>query len=204
MKKRRYKYLAGALLCLAVINIQVPDTVLAGTWQQEENSWWYQEDDGIWPAWQWKEIDNKWYYFDKNLNPYQGVQKVDGVEYFFWSDGQLATYDYDGISTATSNNYLVSYNKNGIVIEKVKIEGNKWIKFNNNWYYYDQDLYPYQGIHTIGDATYYFLSNGQLATSGFEGNITTVREGNKYYAYDYTGKVVEQVDIVGNIILILN
>ena len=143
-------------------------------------------------------VGNKWYYFDKNLNPYQGVQKVDGVEYFFWSDGQLATYDYDGISTATSNNYLVSYNKNGIVIEKVKIEGNKWIKFNNNWYYYDQDLYPYQGIHTIGDATYYFLSNGQLATSGFEGNITTVREGNKYYAYDYTGKVVEQVDIVGN------
>ena len=146
----------------------------------------------------WIKVNNKWYYFDKNLNPYQGVQKVDGVEYFFWSDGQLATYDYDGISTATSNNYLVSYNKNGVVIEKVKIEGNKWIKFNNNWYYYDQDLYPYQGIHTIGDATYYFLSNGQLATSGFEGNITTVREGNKYYAYDYTGKVVEQVDIVGN------
>ena len=146
----------------------------------------------------WIKVNNKWYYFDKNLNPYQGVQKVDGVEYFFWSDGQLATYDYDGISTATSNNYLVSYNKNGIIIEKVKIEGNKWIKFNNNWYYYDQDLYPYQGIHTIGDATYYFLSNGQLATSGFEGNITTVREGNKYYAYDYTGKVVEQVDIVGN------
>ena len=146
----------------------------------------------------WIKVNNKWYYFDKNLNPYQGVQKVDGVEYFFWSDGQLATYDYDSISTATSNNYLVSYNKNGIVIEKVKIEGNKWIKFNNNWYYYDQDLYPYKGIHTIGDATYYFLSNGQLATSGFEGNITTVREGNKYYAYDYTGKVVEQVEIVGN------
>ncbi len=146
----------------------------------------------------WIKVNNKWYYFDKNLNPYQGVQKVDGVEYFFWSDGQLVTYDYDGISTATSNNYLVSYNKNGVVIEKVKIEGNKWIKFNNNWYYYDQDLYPYQGIHTIGDATYYFWSNGQLATSGSEGNITTVREGNKYYAYDYTGKVVEQVEIVGN------
>lgn len=42
------------------------------------------------------------------------------------------------------------------------------------------------------------MSNGQLATSGFEGNITTVREGNKYYAYDYTGKVVEQVEIVGS------
>ena len=146
----------------------------------------------------WIKFNNDWYYFDKNLNPYQGVQKVDGVEYFFWSDGKLATYNYDGISTATSNNYLVSYNKNGVVIEKVKIEGNKWIKFNNNWYYYDQDLYPYQGIHTIGDATYYFWSNGQLATSGSEGNITTVREGNKYYAYDYTGKVVEQVEIVGN------
>ena len=31
----------------------------------------------------WIKVNNKWYYFDKNLNPYQGVQKVDGVEYFF-------------------------------------------------------------------------------------------------------------------------
>ena len=66
MKKRKYKYLDGVLLCLAAVNIQVPDTVQAGTWQQEENNWWYQEEDGIWPAWQWKEIDNKWYYFDEN------------------------------------------------------------------------------------------------------------------------------------------
>ena len=55
LKKRKYKYLAGALLCLAAVNIQAPDTVWAGSWQQEGSSWWYQEDDGIWPAWQWKE-----------------------------------------------------------------------------------------------------------------------------------------------------
>ena len=91
MKKRRYKYLAGALLCLAVINIQVPDTVLAGTWQQEENSWLYQEDDGIWPAWQWKEIDNKWYYFDENGYCVTGWRKIDDNWYDFDKNGVLQT-----------------------------------------------------------------------------------------------------------------
>ena len=46
LKKRKYKYLAGALLCLAAVNIQAPDTVWAGSWQQEGSSGWYQEDDG--------------------------------------------------------------------------------------------------------------------------------------------------------------
>ena len=91
MKKRRYKYLAGALLCLAVINIQVPDTVLAGTWQQEENNWWYQEEDGIWPAWQWKEIDNKWYYFDENGYCVTGWRKIDDNWYDFDKNGVLQT-----------------------------------------------------------------------------------------------------------------
>ena len=91
MKKRRYKYLAGVLLCLVAINIQVPDTVLAGTWQQEENSWWYQEDDGIWPAWQWKEIDNKWYYFDENGYCVTGWRKIDDNWYDFDEDGVLQT-----------------------------------------------------------------------------------------------------------------
>lgn len=87
LKKRRYKYLAGVLLCLAAINIQVPDTVLAGTWQQEENNWWYQEEDGIWPAWQWKEIDNKWYYFDENGYCVTGWRKIDDNWYDFDKNG---------------------------------------------------------------------------------------------------------------------
>ena len=91
MKKRRYKYLAGVLLCLAAINIQVPDTVLAGTWQQEENNWWYREEDGIWPAWQWKEIDNKWYYFDENGYCVTGWRKIDDNWYDFDKNGVLQT-----------------------------------------------------------------------------------------------------------------
>ena len=146
----------------------------------------------------WTHYGDKWYYYDADMNPYIGVKTINGVKYYFEWEGRLATRTYEGIWVITFDRQLIAYNQNGVVTDQQDIVGNKWIKFNNNWYYYDQDLYPYQGIHTIGDATYYFLSNGQLATSGFEGNITTVREGNKYYAYDYTGKVVEQVEIVGN------
>lgn len=91
LKKRKYKYLAGALLCLAAVNIQAPDTVWAGSWQQEGSSLWYQEDDGIWPAWQWKEIDNKWYYFDENGYRVSGWRKIDDNWYDFDEDGVLQT-----------------------------------------------------------------------------------------------------------------
>ena len=145
----------------------------------------------------WIKFNNDWYYFDKNLNPYTGVHTIDGVRYYFLWDGKLPSYDSVMVNTTKENNYLISYNGKGLVVEYVKIEGNKWIKFNDNWYYYDKDLNPYQGVYTIDGVKYYFDYNGRLATSTYDRNTTYV-SGNVLYAYNKDGIVVAEMKIVGN------
>ena len=145
----------------------------------------------------WIKFNNDWYYFDKNLNPYTGVHTIDGVRYYFLWDGKLPSYDSVMVNTTKENNYLISYNGKGLVVEYVKIEGNKWIKFNDNWYYYDKDLNPYQGVYTIDGVKYYFDYNGRLATSTYDRN-TTYLSGNVLYAYNKDGIVVAEMNIVGN------
>ena len=145
----------------------------------------------------WIKFNNDWYYFDKNLNPYTGVHTIDGVRYYFLWDGKLPSYDSVMVNTTKENNYLISYNGKGLVVEYVKIEGNKWIKFNDNWYYYDKDLNPYQGVYTIDGVKYYFDYNGRLATSTYDRNTTYV-SGNVLYAYNKDGIVVAEMNIVGN------
>lgn len=38
-------------------------TTYAGQWQQEGNTWWYQNDDNSYPVNGWEQIDGNWYYF---------------------------------------------------------------------------------------------------------------------------------------------
>lgn len=57
---KKIKILAAALL----IMISASFPALAGEWKKEKDGrWWYQNDDGSYPANQWQEIDGKEYYF---------------------------------------------------------------------------------------------------------------------------------------------
>lgn len=66
MKRNRKKYYAAgvaAVLCLAT-----GMTSYAGTWEKNDTGWWYQLDDGTWPASTWFHdlADGNWYYFDQD------------------------------------------------------------------------------------------------------------------------------------------
>ena len=93
-----------------------------GTSKGNENKWWYEHDDGSWTSDGWEYIGEKWYYFDKDgwmqtgwlawkgywyyLQPktaktgdsygfmVTGKQKIkwQGVESYFWFDGNGAMY----------------------------------------------------------------------------------------------------------------
>lgn len=58
-KMRRVKLVLTALAATIAMNF----TAYAGQWQQDSTGWWYQNDDGSYPASQWKEIEGKHYYF---------------------------------------------------------------------------------------------------------------------------------------------
>ncbi|MBT9776043.1 hypothetical protein GPL15_05935 [Clostridium sp. MCC353] len=66
--KKRYKILAAAL----VMTFSMSITSFAGTWKQEAEGWWYQNDDGSYPQSGWQWIDGnedgvaESYYFDEN------------------------------------------------------------------------------------------------------------------------------------------
>ena len=66
------KKLAGIIFG-AVLGLSMAFTSLAGTWIQDSNGWWYQNDDGSYPAGEWTVIDGVTYHFDSN-----GYMDVDG------------------------------------------------------------------------------------------------------------------------------
>lgn len=146
----------------------------------------------------WIKFNDNWYYYDKDLNPYQGVYTIDGVKYYFDYNGRLATNTYDRNTTYISGNVLYAYNKDGIVVAEMNIVGNQWIDFNDEWYYFDSNLNPYNGVHKIGDKTYFFWSNGRLAITDTDGFLSSIKSDNKLVVYNNKGEVVECVDIVGN------
>lgn len=49
---------------LALMIVLLPVTSQAGTWKKNSTGWWWQEDNGSWPANQWKYIHGTWYAFD--------------------------------------------------------------------------------------------------------------------------------------------
>lgn len=140
---------------------------------------------------QWIDFNDEWYYFDSNLNPYNGVHKIGDKTYFFWSDGRLAITDTEGfLSSIKSDNKLVLYNNKGEVVECVDIVGNQWIEFNGGKYYFDSNLNPYQGIQTIDGVEYFFTYEGQLAEymDGAEASKDTL-------VYVKDGKVIAKTKI---------
>lgn len=73
----------------------------AGQWQQDNSGWWYQNEDGSYPASILKQINGTWYYFDNT-----GYMKTGWIQF---SDGWYE-FREDGSSTnptSETTGYLV-------------------------------------------------------------------------------------------------
>ena len=96
--KKRYKFFAAML----ALTLSMSTTAFAGTWKQEADGWWWQNDDGSYPqsGWQWIDGNN------------------DGVaeSYYFNENGYLLT------NTTTPDGYTVNedgaWTVNGVVQQK--------------------------------------------------------------------------------------
>ena len=62
------KKMVNMLIAAAVSICMAAAPVSAATWVKDGKGWWYQEDNGSWPANQWKQINGQWYWFDSNGN----------------------------------------------------------------------------------------------------------------------------------------
>ena len=92
-------------------------------WQEENNNWRFYEHNK--PVTNWKKIQGKWYYFNKDGNRLSNTT-FDG--YVFNKDGVMAENGWNFINGKW---YFAS--------SSGKISQNKWEKIGGSWYYFDKD-----------------------------------------------------------------
>ena len=117
-------------------------------WQEENNNWRFYEHNK--PVTNWKKIQGKWYYFNKDGHQLSNTT-FDG--YVFNKDGVMAENGWNFIDGKW---YFA--NSSG------KISQNKWEKIAGSWYYFDKD-----GImlsNTTFD-NYLLTKSGAMATNGW-------------------------------------
>ena len=92
-------------------------------WQEENNNWRFYEHNK--PVTNWKKIQGKWYYFNKDGHRLSNTT-FDG--YVFNKDGAMAENKWVLI-----DKHWYFANSSG------KISQNKWEKIGGSWYYFDKD-----------------------------------------------------------------
>ena len=92
-------------------------------WQEENNNWRFYEHNK--PVTNWKKIQGKWYYFNKDGHRLSNTT-FDG--YVFNKDGVMAENGWNFI-----NGKWYFANSSG------KLSQNKWEKIAGSWYYFDKD-----------------------------------------------------------------
>ena len=136
-------------------------------WQEENNNWRFYEHNK--PVTNWKKIQGKWYYFNKDGHRLSNTT-FDG--YVFNKDGVMAENGWNFI-----NEKWYFANSSG------KISQNKWEKIGGTWYYFDKD-----GImlsNTTFD-NYLLTKSGAMATNGW-----AKIDQNWYYATS-SGKISQE------------
>ena len=93
MKGRAVRKLLLSVLTAVMIVLIRPVPVQAD-WIQDKFGWWFQEDDGSFPASAWKEINGVWYYFKDTGYMAVGPMVIDDVQYYFHSSGAMASDEW--------------------------------------------------------------------------------------------------------------
>ena len=134
-----------------------------GKWMQDANGWWFMEKDGSYPVWDWRYIDGKWYFFDRN-----GYMDSSAYRFGCWlnSDGSWDTSYSNGKWKNNANGWW--YEDNGWY------PTNQWLKIDGYWYYFKADGYMATD-QWIGN--YYVTSNGSMATDCYIGNYWVGSDG---------------------------
>lgn len=109
-------------------------TSFAGTWQQDSTGWWWQNDDGSWPASQWEWLDGnrdglaECYYFDNRgycmlnaVTPDGYHVNADGA----WTENGAVQYRQTNVFANTIN--VVTYNNYGGYMDASQ---NSWYGFS--------------------------------------------------------------------------
>ena len=173
MKKFCSLLLAGTILATSL----TPMTVSAASWRKNSVGWWYEEDNGSYPANQWKQINGNWYWFNKNGYMATGWQYIGGKWYYFQTSGAMIGEGWHVINgnwfymyasgamaadTWIGNSYV---NSSGAWVQgKTKVQEG-WVQSGSRWWYRHSDGgYTRNGWEMIKGQWYFFDKDGWMVT----------------------------------------
>lgn len=173
------KKLIKLAITAAAVTISMSATAYAAGWQQDVNGWWWQNEDGSWPAssWQWLDGNHdgvaECYYFNGSGYMLSNTQTPDN--YNVNADGAWIVNSV--VQTQSEPQYQGQTPENGWNKEnafwRYYVNGKAvtgWRKVDNKKYFFDDNGIMLTGFCDIDGSSYYFNSSGDLQTKSFNQN----------------------------------
>ena len=163
----------AALVLAASMVLGSAFTSMAASWQQNATGWWWQNDDGTWPANEWRWLDGnndgvaECYYFDSNGYMAANTTTPDGYQVnadgAWVVNGAVQTQTTQPAQT-TNTDVITGYNSDGISNAAIDILNHT--QAENAKY---GEIQTYEGNGSFGPLVRVWYNNGLIAeyyTSG--------------------------------------
>lgn len=124
---------------------------ISGKWLKSGSKWWYQYEDGSYPAGRLCKIGNTWYGFDASGWMQTGWGIYNNTWYYFSASGAMQT---GWLNLRNTWYYL-------------RADGNMttgWLNLENTWYYLRGDGSMAMGWLNLENTWYYLRADGNMAT----------------------------------------
>ena len=124
---------------------------ISGKWLKSGSKWWYQCEDGYYPAGRLCKIGNTWYGFDASGWMQTGWGLYNNTWYYFSASGAMQT---GWLNLRNTWYYL-------------RADGSMttgWLNLENTWYYLRADGSMATGWLNLGNTWYYLRGDGSMAT----------------------------------------
>ena len=124
---------------------------ISGKWLKSGSKWWYQYEDGSYPAGRLCKIGNTWYGFDASGWMQTGWGIYNNTWYYFSASGAMQT------SWLNLRNTWYYLRADGSMTTG-------WLNLENTWYYLRADGSMATGWLNLGNTWYYLRADGSMAT----------------------------------------
>lgn len=164
---------------LALMIVLLPVISQAGTWKKNSTGWWWQEDNGSWPANQWKYIHGTWYAFDGNGYMRTGWYWDRRSWYYLTGSGAMA----EGWKQIGGTWYYLQPGSGAMAEGWASVGGTwyylqlgngamhtGWVKDGTTWYYMNSSGAMLTGWQLINGSWYYLYENGKMAEDTWIGS----------------------------------
>lgn len=122
-------------------------------WKDEQDLYYRAKKDGTLYTNAWYQDDSDWYYYGADGKGAEGIQTVNGKQYYFRS-GRMSV---NKAVTVDGKSYLCKIDG---TLEVMK--NNAWTLYNNNYYYVKNNKVLTECIEKIGSSYYGFDGNGRM------------------------------------------